>query len=84
MSAKFVNVDRHTGYLLQPDLRDWVQDNDLAQFVLEAVEATDLRSAAVNERGTGSPQYPPSMILALLIYCTSIPYPFLLRSDVEV
>jgi len=71
MSAKFVNVDRNTGYLLPPDLRDWIKDNDLAQFILEAVEATDLRSAAVNERGTGSPQYPPSMMLALLIYCYS-------------
>lgn len=69
MSAKFVNVDRDTPMLLPCDLRDWVKDNDLAGFILEAVEATDLRGARVNHRGTGSAEYPPSMMLALLIYC---------------
>ena len=69
MSAKFVNVDRDTPMLLPCDLRDWVKDNDLAGFVLEAVEATDLRGAHVNHRGTGSAEYPPGMMLALLIYC---------------
>lgn len=67
--AKYVNVDRDTPLLLPYDLHEWVADNDLAQFVLEAVSATDLRGARVNERGTGSAQYPPSMMLALLIYC---------------
>lgn len=69
MSANFVNVDRDTPMLLACDLRDWVKDNDLAGFVLEAVDATDLRGARVNHRGTGSAEYPPSMMLALLIYC---------------
>ena len=69
MAAKFVNVDRQTRMLLPCDLREWVKDNDLVHFVLEVVEGMDMSGAAVNERGTGSRQYPPSMMLALLIYC---------------
>ena len=55
--------------LLPPDLKEWVAENDLAKFVLEAVEVTDTAGAALNVRGSGSEQYPPAMMLALLIYC---------------
>lgn len=55
--------------LLPPDLRDWVAKDDLVRFVIDAVESCDLRLAKVNERGTGSFQYPPGMMLSLLIYC---------------
>jgi transposase len=68
MGTKYVNVDRQTPMLLPPDMREWVADNELAHFVLEAVEATDPGLARVNVRGTGDAQYPPAMMLALLIY----------------
>jgi transposase len=68
MGERFVNVDRRTPMLLPPDLREWVADNELAHLVLEAVELCDLRGARVNVRGSGSEQYPPGMMLALLIY----------------
>ena len=68
MSTKYVNVDRQTPMLLPPDVREWVADNELAHFVLEAVEATNLAGARVNVRGTGDAQYPPGLMLALLIY----------------
>jgi transposase len=68
MATKYVNVDRETPMLLPPDVRDWVAGNDLAHFVLEAVETTDLGAARVNVRGTGDAQYPPTLMLALLIY----------------
>jgi len=55
--------------LLPPDVRDWVPDNHLAHFVIEAVEGMNLRGVKVNYRGTGSEQYPPRMMLSLLIYC---------------
>jgi transposase len=69
MAERFVNVDRETPMLLPPDLRDWVADNDLAKLILEAVELCDMQGAHSNVRGTGSEQYPPTMMLALLIYC---------------
>src|SRR5947207_15971785 len=68
MAERFVNVDRQTPMFLPPDLREWVADNELAHLILEAVELCDLRGAQVNVRGSGSEQYPPSMMLALLIY----------------
>lgn len=55
--------------LLPPDLRDWVGKDDLVHFILDAVEGLDLSGFRVNERGSGSAQYPPSMMLSLLVYC---------------
>jgi len=55
--------------LLPADLRDWVPEDDLVHFVISAVETLKLPSMHVNARGSGSKQYPPLMMLALLIYC---------------
>ena len=69
MSARFVNIDRETPMLLPVDLRDWVRGDDLAHFVLEAVEGLETGGAVINHRGSGSEQYPPGMMMALLLYC---------------
>jgi transposase len=69
MPTRFVNIDRNTPLLLQPDLRDWVDEDDLVHFVLEAVGSMKITNFNVNLRGTGSRQYPPKTMLALLIYC---------------
>src|SRR6478735_7748510 len=63
------NVDRDTPLLLPIDLRDWVHDDDLAHFILEVIAGVDLSRARLNVRGTGDEQYPPGMMLAVLIYC---------------
>lgn len=57
--------------LLPPDLRDWVPEDDFVHFVIQAVEQMPLAANAfdVNHRGTGSKQYQPRMMLALLVYC---------------
>lgn len=55
--------------LLPVDMREWVPNNDMVHFVVEAIEQIDLSEAQVNWRGTGNAQYPPSMMTALLIYC---------------
>jgi len=68
MATRFVTVDRNTPLLLPPDLRDWVPSDHLAHFVIDAVEAIDLREVRVNSRGTGDAQYPPMMLLSLLVY----------------
>ncbi len=69
MAARFVNIDHDSPLLLPPDLRDWVPGDHMIHFVMDAVSALDLSAAQVNHRGTGSAQYPPSMMLGLLIYC---------------
>ena len=67
--SKFVDCEREQPFLLPPDLRDWIPEDDLAHFVIEAVERVALGAFKVNDRGTGSAQYHPRMMLALLIYC---------------
>ena len=69
MNPRMVNVDRQTPMLLPPDLRDWVPADDLVHFVIEAVESMNLSTLSFNRRGSGSEQYPPRMMLSLLIYC---------------
>jgi transposase len=69
MAARFITIDYDTPLILPPNLRDWVPADHLAHFILDAVEEMDLHRIKVNERGTGSEQYPPRMLLALLLYC---------------
>lgn len=69
MAARFVNLDRQTPMFLPCDLREWVPAEHVVHFILDAVEQIPTQHFQVNERGTGSEQYPPTMMLALLIYC---------------
>ncbi len=54
--------------LLPPDLRDWVPVGHIVHFIMDAVTLLDLATARINARGTGSAQYPPAMMLGLLVY----------------
>lgn len=67
--TRFVASDRSQPFLLPPDLRDWIPANDLAHFMIEAADRVDMSAFKVNARGSGSEQYHPRMMLALLIYC---------------
>lgn len=71
MAEKLIHIDRTTPMLLPPDLRDWVEDDDLVHFILNVVTQVPHHHASVNPRGTGSAQYPPGAMLALLLYCYS-------------
>jgi len=68
MPARFVNLDRQTPMFLPCDLREWVPAGHVVHFILDAVEQIPTAHFHVNDRGTGSEQYPPTMMLALLIY----------------
>jgi transposase len=69
MSARLVNIDRKTPMLFPVDMRNWLPENHLVHFVVEAVELLNISSFRINGSGSGDRQYPPSMMLALLIYC---------------
>ena len=69
MSTRFISIDHNQPLLLPPDLRDWIPDDDLVHFVIAAVNGLDLSVFRVNVKGSGSAQYPPHVMLALLIYC---------------
>lgn len=55
-------------HLLPPSTSDWVPEDDLVHFIIEAVERVNLSAFKINKRG-GKKQYHPRMMLALLIYC---------------
>ena len=61
MGPRFQNLDQDTPLLLPLNLRDWLPADHLAHFVLDAVETLNLR-------GPGDEQFPPLVMLALLIY----------------
>jgi hypothetical protein len=42
MAQNFLSSDRDQPLLLAPDLRDWLPEDHLAWFVIEAVEELDL------------------------------------------
>ena len=41
---KFLQRDQSQLYLLPPDLRDWLPEDDLSHFVVEAVERVPMES----------------------------------------
>ena len=67
--ARFVSADRRQRTFLPPNLEDWLAKDDLAHFVIEVVESIPLEKFRVRTCAGGSAQYPPHMMLALLIYC---------------
>ena len=42
MPQNFLTCDREQSLLLPPDLRDWLDEDHLAWFVIEAIEELDL------------------------------------------
>ena len=41
----------------------------IVHFIMDVVEQIPITDFRVNDRGSGSEQYPQRMMLALLIYC---------------
>lgn len=68
MSARFIHLDRQTPMLFPPDLKDWVSEDSIVHFIIDAVDALNLNGFKTNTRGSGKAQYSPSMMLCLLIY----------------
>jgi hypothetical protein len=53
MAENYVNIDRKTPLLLPVDLREWVPDDHIVHFIVEALEEVRLSGAIVNVRGSG-------------------------------
>ena len=69
MPCRVKNLDRDTPLLMPPDLREWVPVDHIIHFLIDAVDRLPESSFLFNHRGTGEAQYPPRMMLTLLIYC---------------
>jgi transposase len=70
MPQNFIECDREQAFLMPPSLREWLPEDHLAWFVIEAVEGMDLDEfyADYREDGHGRAAYEPSMMVALLLY----------------
>lgn len=65
----YVPFDRDQGFLLPPDLKDWLPPDDIAHFIVAAADRVRLGAFRTNRQAGGKPQYHPRLMLALLIYC---------------
>jgi transposase len=66
---QFIPFSRDQSFLLPPDLRDWLPADDVAHFVVAAVDRVPLGAFEVRAAPGGKAQYHPRLLLALLMYC---------------
>ena len=74
MAQNFLSCDREQELLLPPSLREWLAEDHLAWFVIDAVEVLDLGAFYADYRadGWGRAAHDPAMMLALLLYAYAI------------
>jgi transposase len=74
MPQNFLTCDRDQQVLLPPDLRDWLDDDHLAWFVIDAVAELDLEPfyAAYRADGHGRAAHDPQMMVTLFAYAYAV------------
>ncbi|MGA6948948.1 MAG: transposase [Solirubrobacterales bacterium] len=74
MPQNFKSCHRDQALLLSPDLRDWLDEDHLAWFVIEAVDELDLEPfyAAYRADGHGASAHEPKMMVGLLTYAYAV------------
>jgi transposase len=70
MAQNFIESRREQGFLLPPDVREWLPADHLAWFVIDAVAEMDLSGfyAAYRGDGHGRAAYEPSLMVALVLF----------------
>src|SRR4051795_13407631 len=70
MAQNFIEGGREQGFLLPPDVREWLPADHLAWFLIDAVGEMDLSAfyAAYRADGHGRAAYEPSLMVALILY----------------
>lgn len=66
--TQFIPYSRDQAFLLPPDVKDWLPADDVAHFVVAAVERVPLGAFVVRPIPGGKAQDHPRLLLALLIY----------------
>src|SRR4051812_27757367 len=74
MAQNFIGCDREQELLLPPSLREWLPQEHLAWFVLDAVAEMDLAAfvASYRDDGWGRAAHDPAMMVALFVYAYAI------------
>ena len=70
----FLTCDRDQPMLLPPDFRDWLDDDHLAWFVIDAVAELDLEPfyASYRANGHGAAAHDPKMMVTLFAYAYAV------------
>src|SRR3954449_13326906 len=70
MAQNFIACDREQELLLPPSVRDWLPEEHLAWFVLDAVAEMDLAAfyAGYRDDGWGRAAHDPAVMVALFVY----------------
>jgi transposase len=74
VAQNFLPCDREQELLLPPSLREWLPEDHLAWFVLDAVDEIDLSAfyGAYRDDGWGRAAFEPAMMVALLLYAYAV------------
>jgi transposase len=70
VAQNFIEGRREQGFLLPPDVREWLAADHLAWFVIDAVAEMELSAfyAAYRADGHGRAAYEPSVMVALVLF----------------
>src|SRR5215218_9265917 len=74
MAQNFLTCDRNQTLLMPPDLRDWLDEDHLAWFVIDAVAELDLEPfyASYRADGHGAAAHDPRMMVTLFAYAYAV------------
>lgn len=74
MPQNFIRGDVDQGFLLPPDVRDWLSEDELAWTVKDAVDSFDLSAfyAAYRANGQGAAAFDPALMVAVLLYAHAV------------
>jgi transposase len=74
MPQNFLRADADQGFLLPPDVRDWLPEDDLAWCVRDVVDTMDLTVfySAYRGNGQGGAAFDPAVMVAVLVYAHAV------------
>lgn len=68
MNNKFINLNDIQPIKIDKSFEGWLNENSLARFIVEIVNQLDISNIEEQYNKSGSPGYPPKMMIALIFY----------------
>ncbi len=68
MAKTFIGTDRDQGFLLPPNINDWLPQKHMARYIVDIVSQLDMESIYKEYSTIGKRGYDPKMLLSLLFY----------------
>ncbi len=68
MNNKFINLNDLQPIKIDKSFKGWLNEDSLARFIVEIVNQLDISNIDAQYNTSGSPGYPPRMMIALIFY----------------